>query len=117
LTMTPRPLPQILTELGEALRLLSNDHDWFAIGYPKRPGGRALRLVCPEPPPPPQEGSNADLIMTVLSEADRPLTVVEIAFRATAGEPTGAMRKALYRLVRDGVVRELNGPPKTYEAV
>jgi hypothetical protein len=79
-----------------------------------------VRIPCAGPkqiPRPPEDGSNADLVMTVLGEADRPLTVVEIGFKATGAEPTGALRRALARLLRDGVVRELPGPPKTYEAV
>jgi hypothetical protein len=91
------------------------------VGYhPSGDAHRQVRIPCPGPKPKPrspEEGSNADLIMTVLGEADRPLTVVEIGFKATRAEPTGALRSALSRLVRDGQVKEFIGPPKTYEAV
>jgi hypothetical protein len=66
----------------------------------RAPGRRPIRIVCPRrtPPPrhaPPDGETNADIILQVLSEADRPLTVVELAYRARGGEPTGAMRDAL----------------------
>jgi hypothetical protein len=86
----------------------------------RAPGRRPIRIVCPRrtPPPrhaPPDGETNADIILQVLSEADRPLTVVELAYRARGGEPTGAMRDALRKLVKARRVHELPGPPRQYE--
>ena len=114
----------LLAEVRRLIAVAYPDHEPYLVAYPKKDGGRVLRLLCPDlyvdppaptPDPPPADGSNADLIRTVLEEADRPLTVVEIGFKATGGEPTGALRKALRKMVADKIVTEHPGPPKTYE--
>ena len=110
--------------LAQVRRLMSQaypDHDPYLVAYPRKSSGRVLRLLCPElfptpvPCDAPADGTNADLILTVLDEADRPLTVVELAYKATGGEPTGAFRKAVRKLVASGEVAEHAGPPKSYE--
>jgi hypothetical protein len=117
----PDPGPDLFALLAEAGRQAGAvwpGYEFELIGRPKGKG-RPVRLPCPKPrsPSPPAAAgeTNADVILQVLSEADRPLTVVELAYRARAGEPTGAMRDALRKLVRDGRVRELTGPPRQYE--
>jgi len=99
------------------------DFDFYMVGYARRPGDRTLRLLCPDlyaipdtpPPGRPEAGSHTDSILTVLDEADRPLTVVELSHRAIGREPTSALREALHKLVAAGRVREIDGRPKTYE--
>jgi hypothetical protein len=114
---TPRPLPEILAEAAAAAATWYAGYTWELVGHPPT-GQTEARIPCPRPKPPPktaEDGSNADLILTTLGEADRPLTVVEIGFKATGSDPTGALRRALSKLIRDGQVREYAGPPKTYE--
>jgi hypothetical protein len=119
-----RRLPDILAEVTVLLGQWYGDYTFVLIGYPPTGDARAeVRVPCPAgrpaapPPEPPEDGSNADVILQTLDEADRPLTVVELAYKATGGEPTGAFRKALKKLVRAGRVAELHGTPRTYEAV
>jgi hypothetical protein len=113
------PLFTLLAEVDELLvAVYGPEFEFELIG--RAPGRRPIRLVCPRrhPPPahPPGGETNADVILQVLSEADRPLTVVELAYHARGGEPTGAMRDALRKLVKSGRVHEIPGPPRQYES-
>lgn len=115
-----RRIPDLLAELAAVLGRWYPDHAFALVGTHRSGDGRLdCRIPCPapatEPAPQPEDGTNSDLILTVLDEADRPLTVVELAYRAVAGEPTGAFRKAIKKLARDGRIVEHAGPPKTYE--
>lgn len=81
-------------------------------------GQEVMRLPCPVlvvPLPDPEADTNAARILQALDEAERPLTVVDLGHRANGGDPSGAMRAALRKLVKSGHVRELPGPPRQYE--
>lgn len=119
-----RRLPLILADVAALLEECGYSGYLFVLyGYPPNGDPRLeLRVPCPSRAPPPtrvsdpEEGSNADLILSVLREATAPMTVGEISLRATNGEPTGAFRRSLRRLVRDGQVSEhVSGRSTTYE--
>jgi hypothetical protein len=119
------PLTATLARLAESCGALSVEHNWYVVGYPQRPSGRPLRLpvlIAPSPEVvkrerPPADGSNADCILAALSEATRPLALMELGKKATGTEPNGAFRRAMQKMVRDKVVLEHAGPPRTYELV
>ena len=116
-----RRIPDLLAELATVLGHWYPDHAFALVGTHRSGDARLdYRMPCPantsKPDVPPEEGTNADLILTVLGEADAPMTAREIAFKATGSQALGgAFKTALRDLVRAGKVREFPGPPRAFE--
>ncbi len=104
--------------LSETVRVLWQHHPGIVLYLVAEVNGQqAVRLPIAPPPVAAlfKEDTNADRVLQALDEAERPLTVVDLGFRANGGQPTGALREALRKLVKAGHVRELPGPPRQYE--
>jgi hypothetical protein len=113
----PPDLFPLLTDVG---RVLHGPYPGLAVAVVGTAGDKVvLRLPCPTAPPvaTAAEEGDAALILKALAESDRPPPVIEAGYQTTGREPTGAFRRALRRLVEAGRVRELPGPPRTYDLV
>jgi len=106
---------ELLAEVGREFGVIYPGWTFELVGH--QAGYRSIRLPCPKPPPNVEEDSLAGNILTALDEADERSTIRELSFAATGGAPTGAVKRAVRKLVEAGVVKEHPTTPRTYERV